>query len=178
MNNSPAHLKFLIASKQYAMVRAAGYSLRDARAAGYSLSDARAAGYSLSDARAAGYSLRDALAVPVLEKPYTKLLNAINEKNRTHDQSTYGDWTPGKGSNVCGMPMCTAGHFVSMAGEEGWSLREAHGWDLAYAMLHAAVHPDFPPQDTSAIKQETAIGYIEYMAAIENNATQPQESTP
>jgi hypothetical protein len=145
LNNSPAHLKFLIASKQYSMVRAAGYSLSDA------------------------------LAVPVLEKPYTKLLNAINEKSRTHDQSTYGDWTPGKGSNVCGMPMCTAGHFVSMAGEEGWALRNARGWDLAYAILHSAAHPDFPPQDTSCIEQETAIGYIEYMAGIENIETQPQE---
>ncbi|MBL8644417.1 MAG: hypothetical protein JNK21_10840 [Rhodospirillaceae bacterium] len=164
--------KFLLASRQgSASLRDAGYSAADLRDAGYSAADLRALGYSAADLRDAGYSaeidemLKD---VPLLDKPYTRLLNDIREKRRTHKQSTFGDldhYEPD--DNVCGMPMCTAGHFVQMAGKAGFKLKRTYDWTGAYQLLHMKAHPDTPPQSTASIPQDWAMAYIETMAVKE-----------
>ncbi len=159
---------------------AAGYSLSEARAAGCSLSAALAAGYSLSAALAAGYSLSEALAagyslsaaraagykndgewdsIPVLDKPYSRLLADIEAKKRVHDQTTFGPECDPK-NNLCGTRMCTAGHLVNMAGEVGYKLRQKHGWAVAASLIHYKSRPDIPPQSFGNIPQNMAMAYI------------------
>jgi hypothetical protein len=108
-------------------------------------------------------------ALPVLDKPYTRLLNDINEKRRTFQQSTFGDicdFDPDR--NICGSAMCTAGHWVNMMGKAGYDMYKEFGWEITAAAGHHKVHPDYPPQNFSAIPQEFALGYIEFMSDVEN----------
>ncbi len=109
-------------------------------------------------------------AIPVLEKPYTKLLKDIQAKQRIFKQSTYGeieDYDPK--ANVCGTPMCTAGHLVNMAGKPGYDLKNKYGWAIAATVIHKKAHPDLPAQNFGSIPQEWALAYIEEMAEIESN---------
>jgi len=108
-------------------------------------------------------------AIPILEKPYTKLLNDINEKKRTFRQSTFGDicdFDPEL--NVCGQAMCTAGHLVNMAGQAGYDMVKIYGWEIAASVIHHKVHPELPTQNFGSIPQEWALAYIEEMADIES----------
>jgi len=107
-------------------------------------------------------------ALPVLVKPYTSLLADINDKKRIHDQSTFGDieeFDPE--ANVCGTRMCTAGHFVNMAGEVGYKAQNIFGWEKAAAMICLKAHPDFPIQNFGGISQKSALAFIEEMADLE-----------
>ncbi len=141
----------------------------DLRSAGYSASDLRSIGYSASDLRSVGCSAIDLSewdSIPILEKPYTKLLADIKAKKRKHDQSTFGPIQEFDASiNLCKTPMCTAGHLVNMAGKVGYELVKKYGgFSQAAALIHARCHPNDPPQNFGAISQELAIAYIEEMA--------------
>jgi hypothetical protein len=110
--------------------------------------------------------------IPVLVKPYTKLLEDINSNNRIHKQSTYG---PEKcPQNVCGTSMCTAGHLVNMVGKLGYELKNKYGWAVTASMIHYKAHPDYPCHNFGNIPQEWALAYIEEMA--EREALEDQKS--
>ena len=104
--------------------------------------------------------------VPLIEDPYTHLLNDIKAKKRIHQQSTYGpDYDPKE--NLCGTQMCTAGHLVNMGGKEGYKLKDKYGWEKAAGLIHLKVHPDMPTQNFGSIDQSFAISYIEMGAEFE-----------
>ena len=142
----------------------ASYQVSDLRSAGYSASDLLRAGCSASDLRNAGYSFDE--KIPDLKNPYSVLLADIDEKKRVHNQSTFGPVND-PATNLCKTQMCTAGHLVNMAGEEGYALKEKYGWALAAALIHDASHPGWPCQNFNSIPQEWAMAYIEEMAARE-----------
>jgi hypothetical protein len=107
--------------------------------------------------------------IPKLKKPYTTLLNDIKNKKRIHEQSTFGkikDFNPEL--NLCGSPMCTAGHLVNMCGKEGYELRKVFGWEGAASLIHFKAHPNYPCQNFGNISQELALAYIEKMAEFES----------
>ena len=153
-------------------LRSAGYSASALISAGYSVSALIIAGYSVSDLKSVGYSASDLRSIealeaeiPKLEKPYSRLWKEIQMKKRIHKQS---DWGPEKPSdNICGTPMCTAGHLVNMAGEAGYKLKDATSWSIAASIIHYKAHPDIPPQNFNSIPQELALAYIEQMAKYE-----------
>jgi hypothetical protein len=165
----------LAAGYSLSAARAAGYSLSAALAAGYSLSAALAAGYSLSEARAAGYSLSAALdETPLLENPYTQLLEALRKEERVFKQSTFGPGGYVRPENICRTPMCSAGHLVSMGGPEAWKLMEKfEDFALVGAMIHEKAHPGWPCQNFGEIPDAWALAYIEEMAEHEANGTIP-----
>jgi hypothetical protein len=99
-----------------------------------------------------------------LEKPYTNLLADIQTKKRIHRQSTFGPEECVPERNVCGTPMCTAGHLVQMAGERGYELKKQYGWAGAANLLHYKAHPESPAQNFGTIPQDWAMAYIETMA--------------
>lgn len=101
MNHMTKEQKFLAASDQLGS---------EAIAAGYSLSEAIAAGYSLSEEEALLSS------VPLIERPYSRLLADIQANLRDHRQSTFGPEEPTDDEHICGTAMCTAGHLIQMAG--------------------------------------------------------------
>jgi hypothetical protein len=108
--------------------------------------------------------------LPVLEKPYSKLLKDIQDKKRIHNQGTFGkiqDFDPE--ANVCGTPMCTAGHFVNMAGKVGYEAKEIFGWEKAASMISMKAHPDFPVQNFGSIPQKNALAFVEEMADLEES---------
>jgi hypothetical protein len=109
--------------------------------------------------------------VPVIEKPYTKLLSDIQNKIRCHKQSTWGpietiaDFDANK--NICETAMCTAGHLVNMAGLEGYKLKAIYGFAGAAALIHAKSCPGRPCQNFGSIPQDFALAYIETEAEFE-----------
>ena len=192
------HELALMASGQFSALIAAGWTLSDLRAAGYTLSDLRAdgwtpsaliaAGWTPSALRAGGWTPSDLMKagwtaselieafgeIPVLEKPYTRLLADINAKKRQFRQSTWGpEGAPTPEPNICNTPMCTAGHLVSMAGEAGWALKEKYGFAGAALLIHDAAHPGVPAQNFGAIPDAWALAYIEEMAERENTQSAP-----
>jgi hypothetical protein len=147
-------------------VLSAGFSASALRSAGFSASDVLSAGFSASDVQA----LED--SIPLVEKPYSRMLADIQTGNRKHDQSTFGpDADPA--TNLCKTQMCTAGHLVNMGGAAGYALRERYGFAPAAAMIHSKAHPGWPCQNFGSIKQEWAMAYIEEMAEHEANDTEP-----
>lgn len=151
------HEMALLASNQFDALRAAGWTPSELIAAGFTPSDLRAAAFTPSDLRAA---LEE---VPMLDKPYSRLLADIKDKKRKFNQSTFGpDSAPAK--NVCGTPMCTAGHLVNMAGAAGWKLKKQFGFAGAARLIHEKAHPDWPPQNFGNIPDALARAYIEEMA--------------
>ena len=144
---------------------AAGLTPRDFLAAGLTPRDFRAAGWTPSDFVAAGFDEED---VPLLDRPYSRLLKEIAEGARKFSQQTWGpEDAPTPPDRLCDTAMCTAGSFVSMAGEAGWRLKNRYGWNGAYVLLHDRAHPDAPPQSTGVIPDEWALGYIAEMAEVE-----------
>ena len=165
--------KALIAVDASAL-RRAGYSVSALISAGYSVSDLRSAGYSVSDLRSAGFSLSDLISlkeliksIPKLKNPYSQLWREIKEKKRCHQQSQWGPDSPPE--NICGTPMCTAGHLVNMAGVAGYKLKDATSWSTAATIIHQKAHPDIPHQNFGNIPQDSALAYIKQMAEIEEN---------
>jgi hypothetical protein len=104
--------------------------------------------------------------VPLIVNPYSNLLADINSKKRVHNQSDFGP-SCDPGTNLCGTQMCTAGHLVNMAGEQGYALQKRFGWEGAASRIHLKVHPTAPCQNFASIPQSHAIAYIEMMAAYE-----------
>ena len=141
---------------------AAGWTPSALIAAGWTPSALRAAGWTPGELSAAGWTpgpFREWDDIPILEKPYTRMLAQIESGERIHNQSTFGpDCDPGK--NLCNTPMCTAGHLVNMAGEIGYKLLEKYGWERAAFLIHTKSRPDVPPQNFSGIPQELALAYI------------------
>ena len=108
-------------------------------------------------------------SVPIIEKPYTKLLEDINNKKRCHNQSTFGeieDFDPNL--NICGTPMCTAGHLINMAGEAGYNLKKKYGFAGAALLIHTKSCPERPCQNFNNIPQDWALAYIETEAEYES----------
>jgi hypothetical protein len=102
--------------------------------------------------------------VPVIEKPYSRMLADIRERRRVHQQSTFGPDDDPK-TNLCNTAMCTAGHLVNMAGEAGYKLKNAvGGFAEAARLIHLKSRPDVPPQDFGSIPQAYALAYIEKRA--------------
>ena len=130
-----------------------------------------AAGFSASELRAAGFSVSDLVEwdeIPVLVNPYTEILADIQAKRRLFDQSTFGpDCDPKQ--NLCGTPMCTAGHLVNKAGDVGYKLVSKYGgnFPMVAGWIHAKARPDVPPQNFDNIPNEWALAYIEQRAAEE-----------
>lgn len=73
--------------------------------------------------------------IPKIEKPYTKLLADIKQSKRIHLQSTFGDKILINETEICGVSMCTAGHFVQMGGIEGFNLMLILGFKNAYELI-------------------------------------------
>ena len=149
-----------------------GYTVADLVRAGYTVADLINAGYTVADLINAGvseYDLEEWNSIPLLNKPYTSLLNDINNKKRIHQQSTFGPEECVSENNVCGTAMCTAGHLVNMAGAMGWKLKEKYGWKDAATLLHLKSHPNYPVQNFGGIPQSWALAYIEEMAEKESN---------
>jgi hypothetical protein len=151
----------------------AGFTASEVLSAGFTASEVLSAGFTASEVRSAGYKEKDLdewESIPVLEKPYTKLLKDLKDKKRIHNQATFGpDYDPGA-ENVCGTPMCTAGHLVNMAGKIGYDLKAKYGWAQAAALIHFKTHPGEPIQNFSAIPQDWAMAYIEEMAERESKS--------
>jgi hypothetical protein len=164
-------------------VRAAGWTPRGLRAAGWTPSDLREAGWTPSDLIAAGWTPRDVReagltlsdveeferiydAIPKLDMPYTRLLNAIRSKTRIHNQSVFGPEEDPK-TNLCGTPMCTAGHLVNMAGDEGYKLMHQFGFAIAAYIIAEKAHPGWPQQNYGSIPQEWALAFIQKAAESE-----------
>ena len=105
--------------------------------------------------------------VPKLDKPYSRLLADIESKRRIHKQSTWGPECDPV-DNVCGTPMCTAGHLVNMAGEIGYKLKDKFGWAGAARLIHQKSRPYAPPQNFGSIPQEFAMAYIRERAKEES----------
>jgi len=161
--------KYLLASSQFHELYAAGFTPSQLCAAGFTPSQLCAAGFTMDQLYAAGEILAD---VPLLEKPYTRLLAEIKSGDRKFDQSTFGPGTHVQEKHLCETPMCIAGHLVNMAGEAGWKLKEHyHSFVCAAALLHAKAHPNLPPPNFSSIPDDWALAYIEEMATIEANQT-------
>jgi hypothetical protein len=108
-------------------------------------------------------------AVPKIEAPYSTMLADIRAHRRIHNQSTFGPDADPK-ENLCGSPMCTAGHLVNMAGEAGYELKEKFGWADAARFIHLKSRPDVPPQNFGSIPQAWALAYIEERAEEEQAA--------
>jgi hypothetical protein len=105
-------------------------------------------------------------AIPILEKPYSRLWKDMQDKKRIHNQSKWGpDCDPE--INICNTPMCTAGHLVNMAGSAAYKLKNATDWKYAASVIHRKAHPDLPAQNFGGIPQEFAEEYIKQMAEIE-----------
>jgi hypothetical protein len=167
-------MAFLATDNPPSALRAAGWTPSDLIAAGWTPSALIAAGWTPSDLRAAGWTPSDLEeaekeyeAIPVIEKPYSKMLAAINAGMRLHDQTTFGPDCDPK-TNLCKTPMCTAGHLVNMAGEAGYKLKHKYGWETAARLIHFKSRPDVPPQNFGGIPQKFALAYIRERAAEEN----------
>jgi hypothetical protein len=146
------------------------------RQGGFSVSELLQGGFSVSELRQGGFSVSEVDAfeetIPLVEKPYSCMLEQIKAGQRIHKQSTFGpDCDPA--TNLCKTPMCTAGHLVNMGGEKGYALREKYDFFVAGALIHSKAHPDIPHQDFSGIPQEWAMAYIEEMAEYEATGKLP-----
>ena len=172
-------------------LRSAGFSASDVRSAGFSASGLLSAGFSASDVRSAGFSASDVLSagfsasdvqtledsIPLVEKPYSRMLEQIKAGQRIHKQSTFGPDCDPK-TNLCKTPMCTAGHLVNMGGELGYALCQKYDFFVAGALIHEKAHPGIPCQDFSGIPQEWAMAYIEEMAEYEETGKLPFQVEP
>jgi len=172
MNEIPREILAKLASNQDIN---AGYITKLVNA-GY-ITDLANAGY-ITELANAGYITKLANAgyftklvdVPVIDKPYTRIVSDIKEGRRIHRQSTFGpDRDPS--TNLCKTPMCTAGHIVNLAGPEGYALKEKYGWSAAAAILFEKAHPGWPQQNYGNIPQEWAMAFLETMA--EREASEP-----
>jgi hypothetical protein len=108
---------------------------------------------------------KDLESLPTLTKPYSLLLQDILTKKKIHNQSRFGDVNPE--NNTCDTPMCTAGHFVFLAGKRAFDFVKKYGYAHAYYALHHKIYPDIPAQNSESIPQEYALAYIEEMAEME-----------
>jgi hypothetical protein len=104
---------------------------------------------------------------PILQKPYTQLLADIEASKRKFDQSTFGPDNGVAEDHLCGTGMCTAGHLIQMAGEDGKRLKLKYGFSGAASLIHGATHPDYPCQNFRSIPDKYALAYIRKMAAVE-----------
>jgi len=139
-----------------------GYSISELRDAGYPDLAVRGAGYSASEGREIENLINK---IPKLKNPYSHLWKDIQDKKRLHNQSLWGPEKPC--DNLCGTPMCTAGHLVNMAGKAGYELRKITSWQFAAGIIHEKAHPDVPAQNFGNIHQEYALEYIKQMAVYE-----------
>ena len=133
-----------------------------------------AAGWTPSALRAAEKEWEE---IPVIDKPYTRLLEQIRAGQRIHKQSVFGPDCDPK-TNLCKTPMCTAGHLVNMAGDVGYKLREKYGWEVAAGLIHRKSRPDVAPHNFGGIPQKFAMAYIEERAAEEANADRAKQESP
>jgi len=133
-----------------------GFRTSELTRAGVTVSQLTESGFTASELTHAGV----ATDVPTVEKPYSRMLAAIESSDIIHDQSDYGPY---------GTPMCTASHLVALAGEAGAKLLEVcdGNFRLAAGLIHARSRPDAPCQDFGLIPQEWALAYIRERASEE-----------
>src|SRR5205085_2004216 len=105
-------------------------------------------------------------SIPVLEKPYTRLLADIEAGSRLHDQSTFGPDCDPK-TNLCKTPMCIGGHLVNLAGEIGYALARKYDFAAAARLIHLKSRPDATPPSFGAIPNAWTLAYIRARAAEE-----------
>jgi hypothetical protein len=126
------------------------------------------AGFTASQMLDAGFTASQMLdGAPILQKPYTQLLADIEASKRKFDQSTFGPDNGVAEDHLCRTGMCTAGHLVQMAGEDGKRLKLKYGFPSAASLIHGATHPDYPCQNFGSIPDKYALAYIRKMAAVE-----------
>ena len=114
---------------------------------------------------------------PLIKNPYIILWEDIKNKNRKHDQNTFGeikDYDPNR--NICGTAMCTAGHLVNMAGKWGYDMANKYGFAITAFLLHKKAHPNYPAQNFGSPTQESAMAYIEWMAENEKDEAPDYEN--
>ena len=114
-------------------------------------------------------SLTRELKIPKIKNPYSRMLAEIQAGQRCHKQSTFGPNDANPETNLCGTPMCTAGHLVNMGGPDGYALKDRMGYAGAATLIHMKSRPDVAPQNFGNIPQEWALAYIEARAAEEVN---------
>ena len=112
-------------------------------------------------------SLTGGRKIPEVKNPYSRMLADIEAGKRCHQQNTSGPDDAKPDMDICGTPMCTAGHLVNMAGPDGYALKDRLGYAGAATLIHMASRPDVPPQNFGNIPQEWALAYIEARAAEE-----------
>jgi len=161
-----------LTKEQMAICATAGITPSQLLAAGFTALQLLAAGCTALQLLAAGCTASQLFndETPLLHKPYTALLAAINASERKFDQSSFGPEISPPAEHICGTAMCTAGHLVSMAGAQGQALKEKLGFPQAAALIHAKAHPDYPCQNFGIIPDAWALAYIEMMAGVEAKA--------
>ena len=116
----------------------------------------------LSGAQLSGLS--GAQVVPNVPSLYGRIWADIQAQLRLLDQSTFGP-DEGPGGNVCGTPMCVAGHTVNLAGENGYALAKDLGFAGAALLIHRASCPlDVSPPRYDNCPNDWTAAYIELMA--------------
>jgi hypothetical protein len=150
----------------------AGFTASQMLRAGFTASQMLRAGCTASQMLRAGFTASQMLdaETPLLQKPYTALLAAINANERKFQQSTFGPDNSPSQDYICKTAMCTAGHLVSMAGAQGQALKDKLGFAQAAALIHAKAHPDYPCQNFGSIPDAWGLAYIEMMAGVEAKA--------
>ncbi len=134
----------------------AGFTMPQMLRAGCTASQMIDTGFTASQMIDAGFTAENLK----IENLYTTIHADIKTAKRKHDQSTFGD-------NICGTPMCIAGHIINVAGEVGYKLREKLSPAIAAALIHAFSHPDKPCPNFGAYPDEWALAFIEDMADYE-----------
>ena len=111
---------------------------------------------------------------PLLEFPYTHLLNDINDKKKLYKQSTFGEITKYDEKHICETPMCIGGHFVAMAKEWGYEALKKFGYGTTAGLLHLKAYPNAPVFNYSLTDNATGLAYIEMMAEFEARENKEQ----
>ena len=104
--------------------------------------------------------------LPKVKGLYSRMMADIRSQKRLLNQTTFGP-DEGPGDNLCGTPMCIAGHTVNLAGDAGYRLSRRLGFASAAALIHHTSRPDIEAPRYDSYPNEWALAYIETHAAEE-----------
>lgn len=102
--------------------------------------------------------------IPVLEKPYTRLMNDLKDKKRRISQDISVPLGYSNEIDISQTPMSTGGHLINLAGQIGVQIMDRYGWKVAGALIAEKAHPGWPQQNYDKIPDEWALAFISEMA--------------